>query len=458
MLPAEDTIVAIATPLGKGAISILRMSGKNALRIAEELFQRQSADQRIKPFFPNVGKIYDKHHRLLDQVVLLYYQTPKSYTGEDLVEICCHGSPITAIEILTEIQHRGGRCAEPGEFSLRAYLNGKMDLTQAESIQQLMDAQTRRQAQIAVQQIDGALGGRIKEVKEKLIQMIVDMETALEFEEVENKSGRYEERTRHILDDLNKLVQSCEKGKSLRIGKKVAIIGRPNVGKSSLFNQIVRKERAIVYHLPGTTRDTIHETLEIKGVPVTVIDTAGWRVAKNSVEREGVRRSELAMEEADIILLVIDMEKGCTRTEYKLKGKISQLSRKKELVVIWNKIDRCSPEKLKRRMAENDQNACFLSAKNGDGIDRLLEMVEQKILPEDSDNDTTILTGIRSQECLQRTIDRLLVAEERLRYHYSEEYVLEDFKEALTIMGEITGETVTEEILGRIFSKFCVGK
>ncbi len=457
MLTAEDTIVAIATPMGKGAISMLRISGSKALTIAGELFQSQSTDREIRPFFPHVGKFYDRNHRMLDQVVLLYYQKPKSYTGEDLVEICCHGSPVVAAEILSEIQKQGARCADPGEFSLRAFLNGKMDLTQAESIHQLIEAQTLRQAQIAVTQIDGRLTETIGKIKEALLKIMVDMETALEFEEhAAQKDAMYETGVRQIEEELNRLVKCFAQGNILRTGKKIAIIGRPNVGKSSLFNQIVKKERAIVYHLPGTTRDSIHETVEMKGVPVTIMDTAGWRATRNRVEQQGVERSARAIEEADMVLLVIDMEKGASRTEAMLRNKVLALN--KDMIVIWNKIDRCPQDARSRGKSDAWEDTCYLSAKKGTGIDSLITTIEKKILPEERGTEETILVGIRYQDCLERCLLRLRDAEEKIRYRYSEEYVLADLNDSLKILGEITGETVTEEILGRIFSKFCIGK
>lgn len=457
MLTADDTIVAIATPMGKGAISMLRISGTKALAVARELFHSQSTDQEIRPFFPHVGKFYDRNRRILDQVVLLYYQKPKTYTGEDLVEICCHGSPVVAMEILSEIQNQGARLAEPGEFSLRAFLNGKMDLTQAESIHQLIEAQTRRQAQIAVAQIDGRLADQIGRIREALLKIMVEMETAVEFEEhAVEKDAMYETGVRLIEKELNRLVQCFAKGNILRTGKKMAIIGRPNVGKSSLFNQIVRQERAIVYHLPGTTRDIIHETVEMKGVPVTIMDTAGWRAARNAVEREGVERSARAIEEADIVLLVIDMEKGACRTEAMLRNRV--LALKKDMVVVWNKIDRCPRDVRSKDKSKAKEDTCYLSAKKGTGIENLIATIEKKILPEETGTEDTILVGIRYQDCLERCLLRLRDAEEKISYRYSEEYILADLNDSLKILGEITGETVTEEILGRIFSTFCIGK
>jgi tRNA modification GTPase len=456
LFSCRDTIAAIATPHGKGAVSLIRVSGDRSNEIARTVFQPRS-DKGLRFYYPQVGEFLSPQKRFIDQVVLIVYQKPKSYTGEDMLEISCHGSPVVTAEILETLTSLGVRLAEPGEFSFRAFIHGKMDLVQAESIQQLIDAQTKRQAMFAVEDLRGRVSKRLAGIKDRLIQIIVDLETAVEFVEDALEEVRFEKAGSLIEEigaEMSRLSRSYESGSIIQQGRKMVILGRANVGKSSIFNKLINEERAIVFEIPGTTRDTLHGVMELNGVPIQILDTAGWRKTRNKVEQEGLRRSEQALDEADMVLLVLDAGTGWVAAD----KRILERAQGKKLLPVWNKMDLLETKKKPKVKALQGWNVCYVSAKTGMGIEECKSKISALLFPEDFEEDEPIITNLRHKQQVDQSVGYLLQAMEATRKKYSEEYVLTDLKKALECLDRITGETTEEDILGKIFSRFCIGK
>ncbi len=452
----QDTIAAMATPQGKGAISLIRVSGEGAMAIARRFFQTRSKKE-IRAHRAQVGEFFSSRKQFIDQVVLVSYPKPKSYTGEDMLEISCHGSPVVAAEILETLISGGARLAEPGEFTFRAFLHGKMDLVQAEAIEQLIAAQTRRQVQLAAGQLRGRVSGCLKEIKERLIQILIELETAVEFVEDQLEKEPFEKRL-CLLNDvcrgLERLSRSYGTGSTVCQGRKVAVMGRSNVGKSSLFNSLLNDERAIVCDLAGTTRDTLHSTMELEGVPVQIIDTAGWRKTKSRIEQEGLRRSGLAMESADLVLLVLDAQKGWTQGDRTILNRTEG----KKVLLVWNKMDLVESETMPDCPATRDMPVCHVSALTGMGIEECRKEIGRLLLPDPVAEEEPMISNLRHKQKMDASLQYMVQAREAMRSGFSEEYVLADMKKALECLDEITGETTSEELLGKIFSRFCIGK
>jgi tRNA modification GTPase len=454
----EETIVAVSTPPGRGAISIIRLSGSAALDIATAVFKPRAKAQSLTPGTAVLGRIMTADNETIDEVIVTYFQSPHSFTGEDVVEISCHGNPVLMGAILERLLKRGARLAQPGDFTLRAFLNGKMDLAQTEGLRDLIDAKTRRQADIARRQMEGSLSKRLTPIKEQITQTIVQLETFVEF--VEEQPRPQDRATigailRGIACELDGLSGSFTRGILLREGWSVAIVGRPNVGKSSIFNKIIDYDRAIVTELPGTTRDPLRETIEMQGIPITLIDTAGLREPRNVVEREGIRRSHSELADAHLVLFVLDARHGWTAGDQR----IWQQLHGRRVVVAWNKVDLQLKDVHHNDVAAlKEYTSCCVSALTGQGIEELRQTLVETGLPEQLADDDLLIASIRHRDCLERTGRAIQAAADALAAGLSEEFAVIDLRTALTSLGEITGETMIEDIIKQIFSQFCVGK
>ncbi len=458
MVKKRDTIAAIATPYGESAIGIVRLSGEKSLEILKKIFKSPSG--KIKPRYAHYGYIVNKNGEPIDEAVVIYYKAPHSYTGEDMVEINLHGNPLILKEVLNRILEEGARLAEPGEFTKRAFLNGKLDLTQAEAVAELISAKTELARKLALNQLRGALSREIKPLREELLMLHALVESSIEFEEEDIptiEKEDLEKRLEKILQRVDKLLQTAKTGKAIRQGIKLAIVGRPNVGKSSLFNRLLGEERAIVTDIAGTTRDYIEETVNLKGIPINLIDTAGIRETSDLVERIGVERSLQKLKEADVVLFVLDASKEKPSEEdLKLARLVEGV--KKPTIVVLNKIDLGRKLDLSQ-LPLKAERVVEVSAKTGEGIEKLADAILEVAGVQTAEGGN-IYISVRHEELLKRAKKALENALKYLREgeFYSPEILMLDIREASDALGEIIGEVTTEDVLGQIFSTFCIGK
>ncbi len=449
-----DTIVAVATPPGRSAIGVIRLSGPQSIDIIRVLIRDQS-------FTPEPNRIVLKQivrdsGEPLDYALVSYFQGPHSFTGEDMVEISCHGSPVILRQLLDAIQRLDARLAGPGEFTLRACKNGKMNLTQAEAIRDLINAQTDAAAGQAARQLRGELSIALQPAKETLIKIIVRLESALEFVEDDLPAIQVTEISEQLTEVLRRtqeLAGTYSTGHLLREGLKVTIIGRPNVGKSSVFNRLLRLDRAIVTEIAGTTRDSITESVSLRGIPISLTDTAGIRRASDRIEEIGVERSHRAMADADLLVVVID---GSTELLAEDLEVLSQATKARHLVAV-NKCDLPKAPGLENQV-DGPSEVVHLSALTGEGFENLTTAILAPFGTVDSEGVGLLVTDSRHYDLLRRTQSSLEESLVGLRDGASEELVLVGLHNALKFLGEITGETTTEDILSEIFSTFCIGK
>ncbi len=458
----QDTIAAIGTPIGRGAIGIVRISGKEALRILKELFRTKRGNKKEEFEERKVyyGVVVDEFGEPVDEVLAVYMRAPRSFTGEDVVEIHSHGGIVVVRKILREVLKRGARLAEPGEFTMRAFINGKIDLVQAEAINQLIEAKSEVEAKVALRHLEGSLSKRIEEIRDKLLETKAYIEAAVDFpeEEVEIlERGKVKEKLIEIKEEIEKLLKSYREGKVIREGIKVAIVGRPNVGKSSLLNALLREERAIVTEIPGTTRDVIEESVTVKGIPVRLIDTAGIRDTAEKVERIGIERSLEKLKEADVVLFVVDGSVGLTEEDRKIW---KLLKGRKNVIVVVNKKDaglkvHCKDLKEWNRCVE-------ISAKEGEGIEKLSEEIVKMVLLEPEavlGGEEEVITSERHRELLEKAKNSIEKALKSLEEGFeSPEFLSMDIDQALESLGMIVGKVTTEDMYDIIFSRFCIGK
>lgn len=456
----EDTIVAVATPPGRGGIAILRLSGPDALAIARACL-RDGDRLAEAPRRAVVVDVIDRDHvgEALDRGVATWFQGPASYTGEDVVEIAVHGSPVVVDACLGALLMAGARAATPGEFTLRAFLNGRIDLTQAEAVRDLVDAQTGHQARHAQRQLRGELSVRLKPLKDRLLALIVHLESSVEFVEDDiEPEGRAALATELAAasEELSALTSTYAVGRLIADGFGVTLAGRPNAGKSSLFNRLVRSERAIVTSTPGTTRDLVSEPIDLDGIPVRLVDTAGLRETEDEVEKIGVGRTRSSIVDADVVLVVIDGQHDSVEAVAGLLGETAGSAR----VVAINKIDLGAPDSLVEDcVVAGGSQPIRVSALTGDGVGdvrrAIVEAVGGRSLGEGAG---LLVTNARHHDALRRASTALSSASEALSAGFSEEIALVGLHESLRALGELTGETVIDDILGMIFSKFCIGK
>ncbi|KNY29734.1 tRNA uridine-5-carboxymethylaminomethyl(34) synthesis GTPase MnmE [Pseudobacteroides cellulosolvens] len=456
----EDTIAAISTPPGTGGIGIIRISGEKSFKIASRIFKGAVEFENIKTHTINYGKIIDpSSHETLDEVLVSKMKRPASFTKEDVVEINCHGGIIVLRKILGLIVKEGARIAEPGEFTKRAFLNGRIDLSQAEAVIDLINSKTDAGSKAALNQLEGKLSKKLKEVREKLIELIAHIEVTVDYPEhdIEEITGdMVYESLKPIKSLIYNISETFENGRMIREGLNVVIVGRPNVGKSSLLNELSGKNKAIVTDIPGTTRDIIEEYINIKGIPIKLIDTAGIRETEDVVERIGVERAKKAVNESDLTIMMIDGEAGIISEDIEIFNEV----RNKRNIVILNKIDISSNDKIKE--IENyfkDYNLIKISIKTGSGIEKIEEELTGLFNKGSLRlNDEILLTNIRHKNM----IDKCMVSIDNALSAYDGGMPLDmitiDIKDAAYYLGQITGESVNEQVLNEIFKRFCIGK
>jgi tRNA modification GTPase len=444
---AEDTIAAISTPPGEGAIAVIRISGPQAIAIAEQLFARANPGRPLVERVLHFGCFQNAEEKL-DEGMAVVFRAPHSYTGEHMAEFHCHGGVLVASRLLEAVLRADARAAEPGEFTRRAFLNGKMDLTQAEAVMDVIRASTSLALRAAEEQLSGRLGQEVEEIRSHLLRTVAHLEAYIDFPEegIEPHTGdRLLTEIDMIHRRIQRLLATANEGRILREGVRLVICGEPNAGKSSLLNRLLGFDRAIVSASPGTTRDTIEELASLRGIPFRITDTAGLRETADAVEREGVERARRAMESADVIVRVADITQN-RRPEAS-----------EEEILALNKVDL-----LNSRTAANElpqRGPVAISCRTGEGIDRLVDLIVTKARG-DRSVDAPMLAAInaRHQACLQRAQSHLCEAAEKLRASVEPELIAVPLREALDAVGEVIGAADAEEILGEIFSTFCIGK
>ena len=456
----EDTIAAISTPHGTGGVGIIRISGRDAFRIAGNIFFGKKQFNSIKSHTINYGKIIDtKNDLVLDEVLISKMKKPNTFTREDVVEINCHGGIVVLKRVLELCLEEGARIAEPGEFTKRAFLNGRIDLSQAEAVIDLINSKTDQSAKAAISQMEGVFSKKLKEARDKLIKVLSHIEVNIDYPEydIEEISERMiQDELVGIKNDLNNIISGFERGRIIREGLDAAIIGRPNVGKSSLLNNLVGKERAIVTDIPGTTRDIIEEYINLEGIPVRIIDTAGVRKTEDAVEKIGLEKTQNAIDEADLVIMMVDAQRGLNEDDHTM---ISQLLGKR-LIILINKIDLVDEyEILKMEKKLEGKKILRISLKKEVGVDKLGHVIAQLFaLGKINMKNEILLTNIRHRNLLGKSILSIDNALNAQNQGMPVEFIAMDIKEAADYLGQITGESVSEDIIHEIFSRFCLGK
>lgn len=451
-MPLKDTIVGLATPSGTSALAVIRLSGEECDLFIEKVFDKKS----VQPRHAVLTQYRDSCHHIVDQVIYTFYAESASYTGEAILEISCHGNPLIVQKIIKDLIQRGCRMAEPGEFTRRAFLNGKMDLSQAEAVIDIIHARSEQALQFAQRQLQGSLAKSINLLIDSLLDIIAVVEAYIDFPEEDLPKENKEDLVENIMQltaRIDRLIQTQPYGDFLKNGAKVALIGSPNAGKSSLLNKLVEKDRALVDEMPGTTRDFIEERVTIGDYPISLIDTAGLRLAQSSVEQQGMAKTIEQACSADLLLLVIDS----AQPNPELSSEIQQRIAHKECMIVENKID----------LSQSHDRSCFfpssihcrVSALTGQGIDVLKEkiktLLEKNLDLSDSD---MIIINTRHAHALEASRAMLTQATEKLREQEPSELIASDLREVLHSLGKITGAIDNEKVLDKVFQNFCIGK
>lgn len=456
----EDTIAAVATAYGEGGIGIIRISGEKALSILEEVFEFAGETSQIVNRRMTYGRIVDRENeQIIDEVLAIYMKGPKTYTAEDVVEINCHGSMVSLRKTLALVLRKGARLAEPGEFTKRAFLNGRLDLSQAEAVIDIIKAKTDRSFDVAMSQLEGALSLRVTEIRQKLLDLLVDITVNIDYPDEDIEELTYDKIEENILligEMIEKLLSTADTGRMIREGIRVAIVGKPNVGKSSLMNSLLRETRAIVTEIPGTTRDTIEEAISIRNIPVYLVDTAGIRETSDEVERLGIERSKAAFNEADFIIFIMDGSSAISDEDREIASYLDG----RDSVVLINKND------LERGFTNDDVRELVTdpviietSLINNEGIEEIETHIEKLVYGgELSQHDSTMVNNVRHIELLKQSRDSLRDAMEMTLAREALDFIEVDVRNAYDLLGEITGETVSDDIINEVFARFCLGK
>ncbi|MEA5073552.1 MAG: tRNA uridine-5-carboxymethylaminomethyl(34) synthesis GTPase MnmE [Eubacterium aggregans] len=450
----DDIIAAVATPMGSGGIGIVRVSGPGSIPLVENLFKSKSKKNLADLISHSMtyGDIIDDGGAPIDEVLVTVMAGPHTYTTQDVVEINCHGGMVATRAVLDQVLSHGARLAEPGEFTKRAFLGGRIDLSQAEAVMDVISAKTRRSLELSVGQLSGDLSKAVTEIDTTLIALLSDMEANIDYPEYDIEDVSYH-HTEEILKDcivkLKRLVEATSKGKIYREGLPTAIIGAPNVGKSSLLNYLIQEEKAIVTDIPGTTRDIIEEYINIDNIPFKIIDTAGIRDTEDVVERIGVNRSRQMMEEAELVLFMLDVSRETSRDEQILLEEV----KKKKHIIIANKID------LEKKAFPEEMNVQAISIRENEGLEQLKKkMVEIATGEKNAENVQAIIVNARQEGLLKQAMKQLQAAMDALQGGIPMELLTIDIKGALESIRFITGESIGSDIIDEIFSKFCLGK
>ncbi|MCA9405126.1 MAG: tRNA uridine-5-carboxymethylaminomethyl(34) synthesis GTPase MnmE [Candidatus Omnitrophica bacterium] len=458
----DDTIVAVSTAAGQGGIGIVRLSGKDALSICDRIFQSVKADTKpsqLKSHTVNYGWIVDQKGERIDEVLLTIMRAPKSYTKEDVVEISCHGGTISLHSILTLATEAGARLAEPGEFTKRAFINGRIDLAQAEAVLDIIQSKTKAFLKVSTHQLKGELSTELESIRQDLMNVYIEMEAIVNFPEDDIDSEGRQKLSRDIdkaKEKVDRLLSSSEHGRILKEGIKVVLCGKPNVGKSSLLNIFLKTPRAIVSEIAGTTRDTIEETAQIKGIPFQVIDTAGILTPRDKIEEEAVKRSHMHIQAADLILFVLDSSVPIEEEDIKLMNSIKE----QNVLIILNKEDLFAVTTLEGvQKAFGVQTVVSVSALTKNGIELLEETIVQKVWHEKTvDTHGVMVSNLRHITALKGCRDDLQKGRDDLLNNLSLEFISEYVKQAVNGLDSITGRNIDTDLLDNIFSQFCIGK
>lgn len=445
---AAETIAAISTPPGEGAIALVRLSGAAAIPIADKICRGKESPSRFASHAQHIGEIVNQSGELIDEVVLSVHRAPASYTGEDLVEISCHGGILVTAKVLEACLGAGARAARPGEFTERAFLNGKMDLTQAEAVIDLIRARTDLALRSATEQLEGKLGQKIDKIQTNLVDLLAHIEASIDFPEegIEPDHGEaLRERLDSVREQIAALLATADHGRILREGVRVVIYGATNAGKSSLLNRFLGYERVIVSETHGTTRDTIEETINLRGVPVRLLDTAGLRILATDVEREGIARTERSLQKADLRLHIID--RNAPRPEH-----IDQGGKNGNEILVLNKSD------LPEHSDWQNLNALRISCATGEGLDLLELEILSRIGRQNLRPENMLAINMRHRNCLRRALEACDRASKSFAETSSPEFLSVDLNEALAAIGEVVGTVGVEQILDSVFSQFCIGK
>jgi len=457
----SDTIVAIGTRAGEAAIGIVKLSGNDSIRIAEKFFRSINKKKlcSVKTYTMTYGNIVDRNGSIVDEVIVSVMRKPKSYTREDVVEINCHGGLTATRRVIELCIENGARIAEPGEFTKRAFLNGRIDLSQAEAVIDIVRSRTEESLKIATKNLKGSVGNEIRQLRKRILNIMVQLEASVDFIEEDLEITPYEELEKEIKSlsrALGEMIENERKGEIVKNGVKVAIVGKPNVGKSSLLNLLSRKDRAIVTSIPGTTRDAVEEILYVEGIPLILVDTAGIRKARNTIEKIGIDRSLKHIGEAELVIAVLDGSRALEKYDIDITEKI----RGKSSVCCINKADLEQKIDIKKvKEIYGGKDIIKISALKGTGIDKLEKIIKRLVISDSIINlDELIIVNERQKNILNRALSFLRKAGRAMKARMSEEFPSYDLKSAYSLLGEITGETVRDDILESIFSQFCVGK
>lgn len=447
----EDTIAAIATPFGVGAISVIRVSGPRSLESVDKIFKGPRSFKEVDSHTVHYGKIFSESNEIIDDVLVSVFRSPNSYTGEESVEISTHGNQLICNNILERLVQQNIRLAEPGEFTKRAFINGRIDLSQAEAVIDVINSRTNASLKGARNQLDGLLSKRVDELRQMLLNSSSLIELELDFAEEDIEFVSYEKvriEIEKIIHEVVKLLETYKIGKVLRDGVNVVFVGKPNVGKSSLLNYLVKESRAIVSHIPGTTRDVIKEEISIEGILFKLYDTAGIRITDDEIEKEGVLRSRKAVEEADIVILISEIYSDFPKELYL---ELLKLTEKDKIIHLVNKQD------LGKR--ESKKNGIEVSAKTGEGISSFVSELKKRSFITDSFSEkNAVVSNLRHKTALEKSVDHLRKAIDSINRNLSGEFISVDLRNAESALGEIIGKVTTDDILNNIFSQFCIGK
>lgn len=458
-----DTIASIATPLTPSGIGIIRLSGDESIKIVNNLFKSNIEGKKIsnvKSHTINYGYIINpKDDSIVDEVLVSIMKAPNSYTKEDIVEINCHGGIVIMQKVLKLVLENGARLAEPGEFTKRAFLNGRIDLSQAEAVIDIINAKTDMLIKSSINQLSGSVSEKLSTIKNQLLELIAHIEASIDYPEYdidEIKEDNVIFRINNIIDLIKTLIDSYDNGRIIKEGIRTAIIGKPNVGKSSLLNALLREQRAIVTDIPGTTRDILEEYMNVHGIPIRLIDTAGIRDTNDLVEKIGVDKAKKMIEEAELIILMIDSSDELSKEDIN----VLELIKNKKAIILLNKID------IEQKVSSQDLNEYAreshiipISVKNLEGIDKLEESIKEMFFIGKIDfNDNVYITNVRHKNALDNALNHLNEVKKSIENGFPEDFWAIDLKNVYENIGEVTGDSVNEDLIDQIFSQFCLGK
>lgn len=456
----DDTIAAIGTAYGEGGIGIVRISGGDALAVMQEVFESADKSCEISSRRMTYGRIIDREkQQVIDEVLAVYMKGPKTYTAEDTVEIYCHGSVVSLRKTLALVLNHGARIAEPGEFTKRAFLNGRLDLSQAEAVIDVIKAKTDKSFDVALSQLEGALSQQVQLIRKNLLDLLVELTVNIDYPDEDIEEMTYEGLEKNILsigESIHKLLSTASAGRMIREGIKVAIVGKPNVGKSSLMNGLLRETRAIVTEIPGTTRDTIEEAISIRDIPVYLIDTAGIRDTDDIVEKLGIEKSKEAFNHADLVIFILDGSQPLSSDDREIASYIND----KKSLILLNKKDLntvLTIENVKEILPKAE--ILQTSLLHGEGIEDIEGFIEKMVYGgKVTQKESCMVNNVRHAELLRKAKEAMLDALEMTRRSEAMDFIEIDVKRAYEFLGEIIGETVSDDIIDEVFARFCLGK